>query len=101
MSGPLSDLTPLGTNTTNRKISPSDLIPVETKFPKPTPQTLPTDPPALTTDLPEENEKANEPGDPDSEPTLSYSSKKSNSSNDTNLSKSNRKQRNKKKKRQK
>ena len=75
------DSTPLGTNTTNRKTLPSDLIPVGTKFPKPTS-------PALTTDL---------PGDSDLDPSISDSSNKPNFSNDTNLSKSKKKKHNRKK----
>ena len=64
--------------------------------------TLPTDSPELTTDFPEENGRANVPGDSDPDPSLSdSSSKKYTLSNDTNSSKSNRNKCNKKKKRQK
>ena len=92
MSQPPLDLTPLSTNTTNRTTSPCDSIPPRTKPPKPTPLTLPMDSPALPTDL---------PGDPDPDPSLSDSSKKSNLSNDTNSSKSKKNKRNKRKKRRK
>ena len=40
MSRPPLDSTPLGTNMTNGTTSPSDLIPVRTKSPKPMPLTL-------------------------------------------------------------
>ena len=68
MSRPSLDLTPLGTNTTNEKTSPSDLIPVNTKLPEPMPLTLPTDSPTLPTDFPEQNGRAHIPGDPDPDP---------------------------------
>ena len=70
------DLTPFGTDTTNRTSSPIDLIPVGTKTPEPMPQIRPTDSPTLTTDLPKQNEKAHVPGDPDVDPSLSDSSSK-------------------------
>ena len=78
--------TPLGTNTTNRTTSPSDLIPVGTKSPDPTS-------PALPTDLPRE---------PEPDPSLSdSSSKKYIFSNYSNSSKSKKNKRDKKKKRRK
>ena len=63
MSQPPLESTPLGTNTTHRTTSPSDLIPVGTKPPKLTPLTLPTDQLALPTDISVE---------PDPDPSLSY-----------------------------
>ena len=82
--------TPLGTNMTNRKTSPIDLILVGTKIPDPTPLTQ-------QTEFPEQN---NVPGEPDPEPSLSdSSSNKSNSSKDINYSKTIKKKSNKKKKR--
>ena len=62
-------LTPIGTNTTNGKTSPIDSIPVRTKTPDPTPQTRPTE-------FLEQNGKLYVPGDPDPDPSLSYSSPK-------------------------
>ena len=98
MSQPPLYLTPLGINTTNRTTSPSDSIPDRTKSPEPTPLTLITDSPAPPTDFPEQNGKADVPGDPDPEPSLSNAlSKKSNSSNYTNSSQSNKKKLDKKK----
>ena len=102
MSQPHLDLTPLGTNTTNRKMSPIDLISVETKTPEPTPQILPTDSPTLPMDLPEKDGKAYVPVDPDPDLSSSDSSlNKSNLSNYINSIKSIKKKRDKKKKRQK
>ena len=68
------DSTPFGTDTTNRKASPIDLIPLGTKTPEPMPQTRPTDSPTLATYLAKQNEKAHVPGDPDPDPSLSDSS---------------------------
>ena len=83
MSRPTLDSTPLGSNTTNGTTLSSDLIPVGTKSPKPTPLTLTTD----------------SPGYPDPDPLLSdSSSKKSNYSNDTNSITSNKKKHEKKEK---
>ena len=70
MSPPTFDSTPIGKNTTNRKISPIESIPVE-KTLEPTPLTLPTK-------LPEKNGKAFLPGDLDPDPLLSDSSSKKN-----------------------
>ena len=89
MSRPPLDPTPLDMKNTNGTTSPSDLIPVGTKFPEPTVLTLPTDSPTLPTGFPEQNGKAHVLGDPDPYPSLSESlSKKSNLSNDINSSKS-------------
>ena len=80
----------IGTNTTNRTMSLSDLIPVRTKTPDPTPLTRPTE-------FPEKNGKAHILGDPDPDPSLSdSSSKKYNLSNDSNSSKSKKRKRDKK-----
>ena len=78
MSRPPLDSTPIGTDTTYGKTSPSDLIPVRTKSLKPMPLTLPTDSPALPMNFQEENGKSNVPGDLDPDPSFSDSSKKSN-----------------------
>ena len=75
MSRPPLDSTPLGTATANGTMLPSDSIPVEKRSPKPTS-------PELKTDL---------TGDPDLDPSLSYSPKKYNLLNDTNSSKTKRK----------
>ena len=82
-SRPPLDSTPIGTNTTNRTTLPSDSIQFGTKFPKPTS-------PALPKDLPKE---------PDPDPSLSDSSRKSNSLNDRYSSKPKKNKRDKKKKR--
>ena len=88
MIRPPLDSTPLGKNTNNRKTSPIESIPVGTKMPEPTPLIPPMDLPTLTTDLTKQNGKAQIPGDPDPDPSLSDSSfKKSNPSNDINSSK--------------
>ena len=76
MGRPPLDSTPFGTNTTNRKRSPTDLIHVRKKALEPTPQTRPTDFPTLPMYLPEQNGKAHVPGDPDPDPPSSYSSSK-------------------------
>ena len=68
MSRPPVYSTSIGTNTTNITTSPIDLIPVRTKMPEPTPQTLPADYLTLPTDLPEQNGKSHIPGDPDPYP---------------------------------
>ena len=95
MSRPTLDSTPLGTNTTNGKTSPIDLITVGTKMPEPMPLTR-------TTELTKQYGKAHVTGDPDPYPSSSdSSSKKYNSSNDKNSSKSKKKKRDKKKKRRK
>ena len=76
MSRPALDSTPFGTNTTNRTMSPIDLVPVGTKTPEPMPRTRPTDFPKLPTDLPEKNIIVCVPGDPDPDPSSSDSSLK-------------------------
>ena len=92
MSRPPLTSTPLGTNTNNRTTSPINSITVGTKFPEPTPLTLPKY-------FQEQNGKAHVPGDLDPDPSPSDSkSNKYNSSNDSNSSKSNKKKRDKKKK---
>ena len=69
MSQPTLDLTPLGTNTTNRTMSLIDSIPVE-KMSEPTTLTQ-------AKEFQEQNGKAPVPGDPDPDPSLSdLSSKK-------------------------
>ena len=91
MSWPPLDLTPLGKNTTNRTMSPIDLIPIRTKMTEPTPLTRPAN-------LPDQNGKAHVPGDLDLDLSLSESlSNKSNFSKDINSSVSNKKKRDKKK----
>ena len=70
MSQPTVDSTHLGTNTTDRTMLPIDSIPVGTKMTEPNPLELPT----------------YLPGDPDLDPSLSDSSKKSNFSNNNNSS---------------
>ena len=93
ISRPPLDSTPLGTNTTNRTISPIDSIPVETKTSYPTPLIRPTE-------FPQQNGKSHVPGELDPDPSLSDSlSKKSNLPKDINYSKSIKKKRDKKKKR--
>ena len=88
MSRPPLDSDPLGTNTNTGTTSPIESIPVGTKMPEPTPMTPPIYLPTLTTDLPEQNGKTHIPGDPDPDPSSSYSSSnKSNLSNDSNSSK--------------
>ena len=69
MSRPPLDLTPIGTNTTNRTMSPIESIPVRTKTPDPTPLTRPTK-------FPDQNGKENVPGEPDTDPSSSESSSK-------------------------
>ena len=69
MGRPPLDSPLLGTNTNNGKKSPIDLIPVGTKTLDPTPLTRPTE-------LIEQNGKAHVPGDPDPDPSSSYSSSK-------------------------
>ena len=102
MSRPTLELTPLGTNMTNGKMSPIDSITVGKKMPLPTPQTQPTDSPTIPTYFTEQNEKSHVTGDPDRDPSSSYSSsKKYNSSNEANSIKSNKNKRDKKKKCQK
>ena len=76
MSRPPLDSNPLGTNTTNKKTSPIDSIPVGTKIPDPTPVTPPTDSQTLPTYFPDQNGKVNVPGDPDPDPSSSDSSLK-------------------------
>ena len=61
ISQPTFDLTPLGTNTTNKTTSPMDSIAVRTKNTEPTPLAQPTE-------LPEQNGKAHVPGNPDPDP---------------------------------
>ena len=78
MSRPPLDSTPLGTSMTNGTTTPSDLIPVRTKFPKHKPLALQTNSPALPTDFTEEISKLNVTGDPDPDSSLSYSSRKYN-----------------------
>ena len=86
-SQPLLGSTPLGTNMNNGTTSPSDPIPVK-KQPKPMPLTLPRDSPPLPTDFTDQNGKSHVPGNPDPDPSLSYSSsEKYNSLNDTKSSK--------------
>ena len=95
MSRPPLDLTPLGTNTTNRTTSPIELIPVGTKLPEPTSLTPPTE-------FSEQIGKGHVPGDPYQDPSSSDSSqKKSNLSKDINPSNSIKNKRDKKKKCQK
>ena len=60
MSQPPLKSTPIGTNTTNRKTSPIDSIPVRPQRLEPATLTLPTD-------LPEQNGKLHVPGDPDTD----------------------------------
>ena len=82
MSRPTLDSTSLVTNTTNRKTSPINSIPVGTKTPEHTPLTR-------LTEFPDQNKKAHIPGDLDTDPSSSdLSSKKSNLLNDSNYSKS-------------
>ena len=66
MSQPTLDSTTNGTNTTNIKKSPIDLIPVRTKTPEPMPLTQ-------QTELPEKIGKTHIPDDPDLDPPLSDS----------------------------
>ena len=73
MSPPTLDLTPLGTNMNNGTTSPIESIPVGTKMPDPMPLTIPTE-------LPEQNGKAHFPGEPDPDPSSSYSSSKTSNS---------------------
>ena len=68
MSQPPLESTPIGTNTTNGKTSPSDSIPVRKKSPKPMLLTLPMNSPALPMHLEEKNRKGNIPGDLDPDP---------------------------------
>ena len=81
MSRPPLGSTPLGTNTNNRKMSPTDSIPAETPPPDPAQLTPPTDSPTLPMDfltLPTESSKgkgkAHVSGDPESGPSWSDSS---------------------------
>ena len=70
MSRPPLYSTPLGTNKNYRTTSPSDSIPVGTKSSEPTPLTLPTYSPTLTTYLTKQNGKAHVPGDPNKYPII-------------------------------
>ena len=126
MSRPPLDSSPIGTNTTNGKLSPNDSIPIKTKILEPTSQTRPTDsstqPEDLSTwatDSSKRKWKAHLPAEPESDPSPSDSSssesdssdnrngrkyKRNNeydSENDINYSKSNRNKHDKRKKRRK
>ena len=82
MSQPPLDLTPIVTDTTNVTTSHLDLTPDGTKMPDHKPLTQPTD-------LSKCKETAHVLGDPESDPSLSYSSSnKYDSSNDSKYSKS-------------
>ena len=85
MSRPHLDLTPVGTNTSNAKISPLDSTPVGSKTPDPKTLTLPMESPKLKEKL----QKEYTPEDPESYPILSDSSfSESDSSSDSKYRKS-------------
>ena len=69
MSQPTLESTHIGTNTTNGKKSPIELIPVGTKTPDPTPL-------KRSTEFPEKNGKVHVPDDPYLDPSFSDSSSK-------------------------
>ena len=64
MSRPPLDSTHFGTNTTNRKTSPIDLIPARTKPPDPMPLTRPTDSPTQPMESSKQKVKSHVPADP-------------------------------------
>ena len=97
-SRPPLDSTTLGTNTTNRTMSPIDLITVGTKKAEPTQRTRPTDYPTLPTNSWKWKEKAHVPVDPESDSSSSDSSSgKSDLSDDKSSSKPKNKKLNKRK----
>ena len=103
------ELTPFGTNTTNRTTSPIYSIPIGKKPPYLTQLTRPTElstgqteSPTRPTDPSKQKVKVHVPADPESDSSLSDSaSRKYDSANDSNYSKSKRNKRDTKKKRRK